>query len=183
MPLNALKRIQAVIDTMIKHLGQLMAWLTLMMVIVMTVIVILRHGLDIGWIAMQESVIYMHALVFMLGTAYTLSHDEHVRVDIFYQKFQPKTRAWIDLIGTLVILLPVCVFIFAYSFDYVMRSWQIFEGSGEAGGLPAVFLLKSLLLLMPVMLGLQGIATGIKNVLLICDHKPDSNVGERGGNA
>ena len=179
MPLNALKQLQTVIDTGVKHLGQLIAWLSLIMVIVMTVVVILRHGFGIGWIAMQESVVYMHALVFMLGTAYTLNHDEHVRVDVFYQKFATKTKAWIDLIGTLVILLPVCAFIFAYSFDYVIASWEILEGSGEAGGIPGVFALKTLLLIMPITLGLQGIATGIKNIVIIVDGSADKEHGEQ----
>lgn len=167
MPVNALKQLQNIIEAGVKHLGQLLAWLSLLMVVVMTVVVVLRHGFGIGWIAMQESVVYMHAMLFMLGTAYTLHHDEHVRVDVFYQKFSSKTRAWIDLLGTLVILLPVCAFIFAYSFDYVMASWDILEGSGEAGGIPGVFALKTLLLIMPITLGLQGIATGIKNLLII----------------
>ena len=179
MALNVLKKLHNVIDSMVKHVGQFIAWFTLLMVLVMTIIVVLRHGFDIGWIAMQESVVYMHALVFMLGAAYTLNHDEHVRVDIFYQKFTVKTRAWIDLIGTVVILLPVCVFIFVYSFDYVMASWHILEGSGEAGGLPWVYLLKSLLLVMPVLLGLQGISGGIKNILVIKGEPVVTDKGEQ----
>ena len=175
MSFAVLAKIDAAIDSVIKHLGRLIAWFTLVMVVVMTVIVILRYGFDIGWIAMQESVVYMHALVFMLGISYTLNQDEHVRVDIFYHKFSVKKRAWVDLLGSLLILLPVCGFIFFYSFEYVMSSWHILEGSGEAGGIPGVFVLKTLLLIMPILLALQGIATLIKQILTLADVPAEVN--------
>ncbi len=133
-------------------------FLTLLMVLVTFAVVVLRYGFDLGWIAMQESVTYLHAANFMLGAAFALRHDAHVRVDIFYQKFGPRGRAWVDLLGTLFLLLPVCGFILYASWDYVRESWQLMEGSQEAGGIPAVWLLKSLLLAMPVLLILQGLA-------------------------
>ena len=167
MSISLLAKLEAHIDNVIKHIGQLIAWFTLVMVVIMTVIVVLRYGFDIGWIAMQESVVYMHAIVFMLGAAYTLNQDEHVRVDIFYQKFSAKKRAWVDLLGTLLILFPVCIFLFVYSLEYVMSSWNILEGSGEAGGIPGVFALKTLLLVMPILFALQGLATAIKQILTL----------------
>lgn len=167
MSISLLAKLETLIDAVIKAIGQLIAWFTLVMVVVMTVIVVLRYGFDIGWVAMQESVVYMHGIVFMLGIAYTFNQDEHVRVDIFYQKFSAKKRAWVDLLGTLLILFPVCIFLFVYSFDYVMSAWDIFEGSGEAGGIPGVFALKTLLLVMPVLLALQGFATIIKKLLIL----------------
>lgn len=133
-------------------------FLTLLMVLVTFAVVVLRYGFDLGWIAMQESVSYLHAANFMLGAAFTLRHDAHVRVDIFYQKFGPRGRAWVDLLGTVLLLLPVCIFILVASRDYVREAWQLMEGSQEAGGIPAVWLLKSLLLAMPVLLILQGLA-------------------------
>lgn len=165
--MGLLAKTHQLIDRVINHIGQLISWLTLVMVFTMTIIVVLRYGFNIGWIAMQESVVYMHGMVFMLGIAYTLNKDEHVRVDIFYQRFSQKNQAWIDLLGTVLILFPVCGFIFYFSFDYVMSSWRLLEGSPEAGGIPAVFMLKSLLLLMPTLLLLQGIATLIKQVLTL----------------
>jgi TRAP-type mannitol/chloroaromatic compound transport system permease small subunit len=138
--------------------GQLIAWATLLMVLITFSIVLLRYGFDSGWIAMQESVTYLHALVFMLGAAYTLKHNGHVRVDIFYHKFGPRGRAWVDLLGSLLLLMPVCIFIFWASWEYVADAWTVKEGSPEAGGLPGVYLLKSLLLLMPALLLLQGLA-------------------------
>lgn len=167
MSLQALSKLQAAIDGFIDGLGRAISWFTLVMVIVMAVIVLLRYGFNIGWIAMQESVVYMHAFVFMLGAAYTLNKDEHVRVDIFYQKFSPKNKALVDLLGTLLFLLPVFGFLFYYSLDYVLASWRLLETSAEAGGIPGVFVLKTLLLVMPVLMILQGVAIAIKQLLII----------------
>jgi TRAP-type mannitol/chloroaromatic compound transport system permease small subunit len=147
--------------------GRAVAWLTLLMVIVTFTVVALRYGFDLGFIAMQESVIYLHALNFMLGAAYTLKHDAHVRVDIFYQKMGPRGRAWVDLLGTLLLLLPVCGFIFWASWDYASNAWAVREASGETGGLPFVYLLKSILLLMPSLLMIQGLALIITSILTL----------------
>lgn len=151
--------------------GRAVAWLTLLMVITTFTVVVLRYGFDLGSIAMQESIIYLHALNFMLGAAFTLKHDAHVRVDIFYQKMGPRGQAWVDLLGTLLLLLPVCGFIFWSSWDYVAAAWAVRETSGEAGGLPFVYLLKSILLLMPCLLMLQG-AVIIMTSVLILQGKP-----------
>jgi len=147
--------------------GRAVAWLTLFMVIVTFVVVVLRYLFDMGWIAMQESITYMHGVVFMLGAAYTLRHDGHVRVDIFYRRFGPRGRAIIDLAGAVLLLLPASIFIFWISWRYVSDSWSVLEGSREAGGLPGVFLLKSLIILMPALLILQGFSTALRNLLLI----------------
>ena len=137
------------------------------MVLVTFLVVTLRYAFDLGWIAMQESVVYMHAIVFMLGAAYTLKHQGHVRVDIFYQRFSPKTQAWVDLLGTLFLLFPVSIFIIWMGWEYVADSWSVMEGSREAGGLPGVFLLKSLIIAMPALMLLQGLSLIITNVLLL----------------
>jgi TRAP-type mannitol/chloroaromatic compound transport system permease small subunit len=140
--------------------GKAAAWLTLFMVLVTFVIVIMRYVFDAGLIWMQESVVWMHAVVFMLGAAYTLHDDEHVRVDIFYRSMTARRRAWIDIAGVLVFLLPLCLFLGWTSFDFVLQSWSIGEGSREPGGLPYPFipLLKSVLLLMPLAVALQGVS-------------------------
>ncbi|WP_332874153.1 TRAP transporter small permease subunit [Bowmanella yangjiangensis] len=124
----------------------------------MFTIVLLRYGFNLGWIAMQESAMYLHAAVFMLGCAHTLKADEHVRVDIFYRNWSAKTRAMIDLAGALLLLLPVNIFIFFMSWDYVATSWRLLEDSPEAGGLPLVFLLKSLIPLFCLTMSLQALA-------------------------
>jgi TRAP-type mannitol/chloroaromatic compound transport system permease small subunit len=154
----ALARFAFVIDTLNEWVGRAVAWLTLATVVLMFVMVVLRYGFDWNSIALQESVIYLHALVFMAGIAYTLRHDEHVRVDIFYRQFSPRRKAVVNLLGTLFLLLPACVFILAESWEYVANSWALLEGSRQTGGLPLTFLLKSFIPLMAVLLILQGLA-------------------------
>ncbi len=141
-------------------LGKASAWLTLFMVLVTFVVVVLRYVFDAGLIWLQESVVWMHGFVFMVGAAYTLQQEEHVRVDIFYREMSPKRRAWVDLIGVAVFLLPLCVLLGWKAFDYVAVSWQLQEASRESGGLPypLIPLLKSILVVMPITVGLQGIA-------------------------
>lgn len=147
--------------------GRLIAWLTLLIVIVTFLVVVLRYGFNIGSIALQESTSYFHALVFMLGAAYTLKHDGHVRVDIFYRQMSQTKKAWVDLLGTLFLLFPVCLFIFITSWDYVYTSWALLEESGEVGGLAYVYILKTTLLIMPVLLMVQGTALALKNLITI----------------
>ncbi len=159
------------IDRLSEQIGITISWLNLVMVTVTALIVILRYVFNLGWISMQESVTYMHSFVFMLGAAYTLKHDGHVRVDIFYHRFRRSTRAWIDLFGTLLLLMPVCIFILWSSWSYVYNSWLIFEGSREAGGLPAVYLLKTSILLMAALLVLQGVSLILSNFFIILESR------------
>lgn len=112
---------------------------------------------------MQESVMYLHAMVFLLGSAHALKSNEHVRVDIFYRGFSAQRKAWVDIFGSVFLLLPVNIFILVISWQYVASSWSMFEGSQEAGGLPLVFILKSLILLFALTMTLQGIAEIIRN--------------------
>jgi TRAP-type mannitol/chloroaromatic compound transport system permease small subunit len=147
--------------------GHLVSWLSLAMVLVTFAVVVLRYAFDLGWIAMQESVTYMHAVLFMAGASYTLRHQGHVRVDIFYRRFSERTRAWVDLLGGLMLLLPVCLFIFLESWEYVTDSWAIHEGSREAGGIEGVYLLKTMILVMASLLVLQGFATVLRSRLLL----------------
>ena len=155
------------LESITESTGRFLAWFTLFIVIITFLVVILRYGFDIGSIALQESITYFHAFVFMLGSAYTLKHDGHVRVDIFYRKMTTIKKAWVDLLGTLFLLFPVCLFILITSWDYVFTSWSLLEESGEAGGLAFVYILKTSLLLMPLLLMLQGTVMVIKNILTI----------------
>jgi TRAP-type mannitol/chloroaromatic compound transport system permease small subunit len=151
------------IDSMNAFLCRLVSWFTLFMVLLTLLIVVLRYGFNLGWIAMQESVMYLHGMVFLLGAAHTLRVNGHVRVDIFYRRFSPKKQAKVDIFGSLFLLMPVNIFIFIVSFDYVMRAWRVMEASQEAGGIPGVFLLKSLILLFSFTMLLQGIAEVVRN--------------------
>lgn len=155
-----------VINVTNEWIGKTVSWLTLLMVITTFIVVVLRYIFDIGWIALQESVSYMHAMVFMLGAAYTLKHNGHVRVDIIYQRCSDKTKAWIDCIGTLCLLMPVCLFVIWSSWEYVADSWAVYESSRNSGGLPAVYLLKTSILLMVGLLILQSIALFLQNLIV-----------------
>ena len=163
------------IDAFTEAIGRAISWLTLAMVGLVVVVVVLRYCLGIGSIALQESLTYMHAIVFLMGAAFTLKRKGHVNVDIFYQKFTLRTKAFIQILGTLIFLMPVCIVILVLSWDYVMNSWAIEEVSNEADGLPWVYLLKTLLLLMPVCLILQGFSELIKNFLLFAKYKKNSS--------
>ncbi|MEJ2297684.1 MAG: TRAP transporter small permease subunit [Woeseiaceae bacterium] len=161
-PVNTLDRLNATI-------GKAAAWLTLAMVIVTFIVVVLRYVFDIGFIWLQESVIWMHAVVFMLGAAYTLGEGGHVRVDVFYRNMSSKRQAWVDLIGVLVFLLPLCVFLAWNSIEFVTQSWRIGESSREPGGLPFPFfpILKTVILLMPITVALQGISLLLRSLVSI----------------
>ncbi len=172
--MKTLARLAGRLDQLSEWTGRGISWLTLGMVLVTFAVVVLRYLFNIGWIAMQESITFMHALVFMLGAAYTLRHDGHVRVDIFYQKFGPRGRAWVDLLGTLFLLLPVTLFIAWISWEYVATSWELHEGSRETGGLPGVYLLKSAIPLMAVLLVLQGTSLALRSVLVLLGHEEDA---------
>lgn len=149
--------------------GRITSWLTFFMVVVTFVVVIMRYVFDAGAVWLQESVVWMHAVVFMVGAAYALQQDEHVRVDIFYRDMSECRRAWVDLLGTLLFLLPLCIFLGYKSWDFVVVSWQLAESSREPGGMPYPFvpLLKSVLLVMPVLLVLQGLSTLIRAVRIL----------------
>ncbi len=146
--------------------GRVIAWVALPMVAIQFAIVVLRYVFDIGWIWMQEGVLWMHAAAFMLAAAYTLHHDEHVRVDIFYRRLDRRGRTLVDIAGTLLLLLPMMAFLIIASWDYVSVSWSIREGSREAGGLPfpSVPLLKSLIPLTAALVMLQGIGNLLGNL-------------------
>ena len=158
------------------RMGQMISWLTLILVALVNIVVLSRYLLGIGSIAIQESVTYVHAVIFMLGLAFTLQRGGHVRVDIFYRDFSARRKAIVDLIGTVIFLLPFCGLILFGSWDYVMASWSIKESSSETGGIAAVYLLKTLMLFMPITLALQGLAQIIDSVLVL---KVDSSVMER----
>ena len=158
--------VAALIDRISIATGHLASWLTLLMVVVTFVIVVMRYVFDSGMIWLQESLTWLHAVVFMLGAAYTLQHEDHVRVDIFYRDMSERRRAIVDSLGVLIFIFPMCGFFAWTSWDYVTASWSIGEVSRNAGGLPYPFvpLLKSALIVMPVAVGLQGVSLMLRSV-------------------
>ena len=126
-------------------IGRAVGWLTLGMVILTCCVVLLRYGFNLGSVALQESIVYLHGLVFLLALAYTADADQHVRVDIFYRGFKPRTQAWVNCLGSLVFLLPFSVYLLWATWPFFLNAWAINEASAEAGGLPYVYVLKGLL--------------------------------------
>ena len=155
------------IDRLSAAVGRTVMWCLLFMVLAEFTLVLMRYVLGVGSIWLQESVIYAHGSLFMLAAAWTLSVDGHVRVDIFYADAAPRTKALIDLFGALLLLLPLALAVVFLSFSYVARSWAILEGSRETSGLPAVFLLKTLIPLFAALLALQGVAQALRAALTL----------------
>ena len=159
-----MKNLIRLIDTLNESLGRWISWLALAMVLVMGLIVVLRYAFQVGSIALQESVMYLSALIFTFGASYTLKQQGHVRVDVFYNRLSPRARGLIDLLGTGIFLSLTAGFIIWASWDYVAVSWRIREGSAESSGLPYVYLLKASLLVLPLLLIIQGIAEAMKSL-------------------
>jgi TRAP-type mannitol/chloroaromatic compound transport system permease small subunit len=175
MPSTKLHTLSSRLDRLAETTGQASAWLTLLLALVTFTVVVLRYAFQFGSIAMQESILYLHASVFMLGAAYTLRFDGHVRVDIFYRDFSARHKALVDLLGSLFLLLPVCIFLLWSSWGYVATAWSLREGSGEAGGLPYVYLLKTLIPLSAFLLILQGIGQALASLgTLLTPHGDDN---------
>jgi len=159
-PVTRLERFADALESACQRVGRVAAWLTLLLVLTTFAVVVLRYFFSVGWIWLQEASVYLHALVFLLGAAYTLGKDEHVRVDIFYRRLSERRRHMVDALGTLFLLLPSVVFIFWMSWGYVLRSWIGKEASRQTGGLPYPFppLLKTAILVASLLLLLQGLA-------------------------
>lgn len=162
-------RLGDTLDAISIGIGRATSWLTLVMVLVTFVIVVMRYVLGTGFIWLQESVTWMHAVVFMLGAAYTLQQEDHVRVDIFYREMTDRQRGWVNSCGVLLFVFPICGFFFYSSLDYVAAAWSIREVSLNSGGLPypAIPLLKSVLLVMPVTVTLQGLSLLLRSLRVI----------------
>ena len=161
------------LDSINEYVGRAMAWATLLMVLVQFIVVIMRYVFGIGSIFLQESIIYMHAMVFLVGGGYTLLYDGHVRVDIFYREMSKRKKAWVDLFGVLLLLIPVAVLIFASSYPYVASSWQALEGSKESSGIHGVYLLKSTILVFAVLIVIQGISILLSSLVTLAAGEPD----------
>jgi TRAP-type mannitol/chloroaromatic compound transport system permease small subunit len=150
------------IDSLTTRIGRTVAWLALVVVLVQFALVLARYLFGLGSIWLSETVVYGHATLFMLAAAWTLRAGGHVRVDVFYADASPRTRACIDLVGAVLLLLPFAFVLLWLSAPYAARSWAILERSQETSGLPLVFLLKTLIPLFAVLMALQGIAQAIR---------------------
>lgn len=168
--MNGLIAFVNLVDSLNERIGRGIAWMTLLMVLITFVVVILRYVYAIGWVWLQESYVWLHGMVFMFGAGYTLLHNDHVRVDIFYRPNDARYKAWINLLGSLLLIMPLIAVVFAVSVDYVATSWASLEESREAGGLPGLFLLKSVLLAFCILMGLQGLSLAGRSFLVLTGH-------------
>lgn len=159
-----LERLAAAVDALNERIGRFAAWLLGIVVLTVFAVVVLRYGFGWGRVWLQETYSWLNAAAVLLGAAYTLKHDAHVRIDLLYERWSRRRRAVADLLGAALLLLPFAILIALTSGGYVARSWQIREGSREAGGLPGVFLLKTLIPLAALLLLLQGLALAIRAV-------------------
>ena len=161
------------IDTLNERLGRAVSWLALFMVLTQFIVVLTRYVFGLGWIWVQESIIYMHAMVFLAAAGYTLVHDGHVRVDIFYGGMNVRGKAIVDFIGGLVFLLPMCAMIGWASFGFVSRAWGILEGSPEGdNGIPGVYILKSMIMVFCVLVALQGLVMMARSAVTLSGAEP-----------
>ena len=154
----------AMLDWVNRITGGAIRWLALIMVLVQFVIVVLRYVFGISDIALSESVLYMHGFLFMIGAGYTFLHDGHVRVDFFYQTASTRTRDVIDLIGAVFFVLPSMAVFLWFTWPFIRSSWRIFEGPQSVGGIPALFLLKSLIPAFCILLAVQALAHGLRAI-------------------
>ena len=164
--MSVIKQVLSTFNKINVSLGKLVSWLVLFMVITVFGIVILRYVFSVGWIWLQELVTWMHAMVFLLVAAYTLSEDAHVRVDVFYRRWSKRAQRRVNLFGSLFCLCPVSLFLVLGSLDYVETSWAIKEASKDAGGLgyPFVPILKTAIPLTGMLLFMQGLFIAFKSM-------------------
>jgi TRAP-type mannitol/chloroaromatic compound transport system permease small subunit len=171
--MGSLKRVANAIDATNDWIGRAVAWLTLGMVLVEFTVVLSRYVFGLGSTLMQESIVYMHATVFLVCAGYALVHNGHVRCDIFYATASPRARAIIDLVGCFVFLLPMCALVGWMAWPYVRASWAVMEISQEGRlGIPAVFLLKTLILVFPALLALQAVSLVLQSALFLAGATP-----------
>ena len=169
--MSALAQLSKFIDRFNTIIGYLCAFFVFSMVIVVFTVVVLRYGFNIGFIWMQEVYVWLHSFVFMLGAGFTYLANEHVRIDVFYREASKKYKATVDLFGNIFLLLPFLYIIWNYSYPFVYRSFLMGEVSREAGGMPALYILKSAILWFCIVLFLQLISNVIKSILTLTNHQ------------
>ena len=178
-----LRLVTHTIDWINEQVGRGVSWLTVALVLDVFAVVVLRYLFDVGWVWMQELYVWSHATVFMLGAGYTLMHDGHVRIDLIYRSASKRYKAIVDIMGSVFLAAPVLILTFNNSERLILRSWENLEKSAEAGGLPGVFLLKTVIAVFCVLFGLQFLALTLRGIetLLGYDDKPEFTDGDDEG--
>jgi TRAP-type mannitol/chloroaromatic compound transport system permease small subunit len=148
-------------------IGNTFAWLSLAIVLVCFAVVLQRYVLSTTQLWMQDLYVWLNGAMFTAVAGFALLRNDHVRVDIFYRPATIRTKAIIDLIGVVVFLLPFCWIVYRYGWPFVARSWRIYEGSANVGGMPGLFILKSFILVFAALVALQGLAMALRSVLVL----------------
>ena len=167
MFINILKNLSSTISYINKIAGFICSIIVVLMSLNVFLVVVLRYLFGISFIWMQETYVWMHAYIFMLGAGYTYLNDDHVRIDIIYRSSSKLYKALIDSIGIIFLLFPFLYIIWNYSYPFVYKSWQMNEISREAGGLSMLYLLKLAILLFVALLSIQAISKIINNFINI----------------
>jgi TRAP-type mannitol/chloroaromatic compound transport system permease small subunit len=168
------ERIAGSVDALNAAVGRVLTWAVPLIVLLVFAVVVLRYAFDTGATAMQELALHLHAAVFLLGAAWALRRDRHVRVDVLRVRMSPRLQAKLELGGCVLLLLPFCAFVLWISLDYVWVSWQVREASREADGLKALYLVKALIPLAAALLFLQGVAQALRAWMIVREVQPAS---------
>ncbi|MEC9206203.1 MAG: TRAP transporter small permease subunit [Pseudomonadota bacterium] len=161
-----MKKLQEFLDDFIEKIGHGTSYIVVIMVFLVIITLFLRYVLNIGSVALQESIMYLHAIFFMIGISFAIKENAHVKIDILSNKFDSKQKSMVFILGVIFFMIPFSLFTIFISTDMVFNSWQIMEQSGEAGGLNFVYILKSIIPLAGILILLQSISELIKNILL-----------------
>ncbi|RME33591.1 MAG: TRAP transporter small permease subunit [Gammaproteobacteria bacterium] len=166
-------RVAGLLESLSETVGRLVSWLVLLLVLLIGYDVVMRYLFQQGSVALQELEWHLFSLIFLLGAAYTQKHDGHVRVDILYRSHlvSPRGRVWIDLAGTLLLLLPFCLLVIWSSWPFVESAWEHGEGSPDPGGLPLRWLIKAAIPAGFVLLLLQGVADALRNLVRLREER------------
>ena len=178
MPL--LKWICRLIDKINMRMGRFVSWFTLLLVCVTFADVVMRYFFNKSFVFTQELEWHVFAFIFLMGAGYTLKVDGHVRVEVFYGKMGLKGKAWVDLVGVLFFLIPSCALFIKTAIPFVMKSFEVMEGSPDPGGIPYRFILKACIPIGYSLILLQGVSLGIKSLANIIELPTNTKTTERG---
>lgn len=163
-------------DALNEKIGYFVSWLSTLLVLIVCYDVFTRYVLNSSKVAVQEMEWHLFALIFLIGAAYTLKEDGHVRVDVFYSRMSPRNKAMIDFFGSVVFLIPFSILVIATSLKFVEMSWMIREVSPDPGGLPARYLLKGSITVGFILVLIQGIAMALRSLLTLIGHPLDASL-------
>ena len=162
---SSLLKISSAIDRTIDQTGQLVSWISLLLILLICVDVFMRYFLNTSKIWMVEMEWHLFSVLFLLGASYTLLHDKHVRVDLYYENYSHERKNIVNALGIIIFVIPWCLIILTTSWDYAANSFSFSEGSPQPGGLPARYLVKSVIFLGFFLLLVQAISILIKSLV------------------